>query len=344
MSTREAEKIIEEINDHVRTNAHLWRANASVSSHPSKIFTRPWSFILRYPVKSGGAVLVKIARHKEMNLAQSAKDKSLFGNNERDFLMLSKVAHVFQSQNGNFCFVKPYEFMPRWNAFAMEELDVRTLKDDFLKTRMVLNRQKDWANFSTLLAQATQWLQIFHQQAGEIKIIPLAETKVKSRIEKNAKIVGYDAKNLLKEYEALAQYPTLIATLHGDFHCGNIIINKEGRVGALDADLMQGAIYLDIAKLFADLETRSIQMLLQGNFMREKESERVYKTILENYKSSEKIPFDEKLFQLFIKVAVLEKWAFDESDPTSGAKSLARKFTSSWQSIYFSQLLKTEKP
>lgn len=343
MSARESGMIVEEISAYVHANAGGWAGGLRPLSDSPEIIARPWSFMLRYPVQDGHAILVKIARQNEMDIEEAVESEALRKDSEKDFRMLSKIAEIFQSKNGSFCFVQPYAYLPQWNAFAMEELAIYPLKNDFLRARMFLGLERDWAAFCRLLQNAAVWLQIFHAGAGGLKIIPLAETNTKARLDEVCRKTGFDCVELRTEYERLAQRSVPVTALHGDFHCGNIFVNERGQVGAFDADILHGPVYIDLAKLFADMETRFVQMLLQGNFMRAAQRRRVYQTLLEGYAGANEILFEEDVFLFFIKVAILEEWAVDERTPKSKAKSLLHNATSKLRERYFLQLLKDER-
>ena len=351
MSMRESEKIVEEISVYVRDNASLWHAGAAVLPSSPAIVTRPWSFMLRYPLSSSSAILVKVARHKGMTLAESVTENELLERTKREFEMLSSIARVFEreNRNGDFSFVRPLKILPRWNALAMDELDAQPLKNYLMDARIAFGESAKWSLFEELLGRAARWLHAFHQGTGEIDEIPLAETPLFENAKNTLdELQIYLPQNTLtpvfadlqENYQELATRPVKIAMLHGDFHCGNILVSPDGRVGALDADMARGAVYRDLAKLLADLQTRSIQMLTRGKFLSEEKLARTKKCVIANYFGDEFCDTD--LLALFIRLAILEKWLIDEGNLTQskGCKSLLRKILKDWRRSYFFKLSK----
>ena len=186
---------------------------------------------------------------------------------------------------------------------------------------------------------------------GNLEEVALFETGFRARIESTLERMSVYLENknieeikadLLREYDAIEGDKVTLAMLHGDFHCGNILVTPDGRIGALDADLTHDPIYQDIAKLFADLETRSIQMLSHGKFLRTKELKSAYIAITKGYFGDQ--DFNDKVLRLFIKVAILEKWLMDEDNLSrrAGVKSLAYKALSGWRRAYFSGLMQEQ--
>lgn len=354
MSTRESELVIQDITSYVCQAAGSWYGDASIRSVVPEIVTRPWSFMLRYPLAKSvdrtGAVLVKVARHQKMDLARSVKERALLERTEREFGMLSAIATVFQEENGahEFCFVRPLEILPQWNAIVMEELESRTLKTYILKPRIILGLTRDWTTIETLLLKGARWLHQYHQGMGDVQESRLADTGLSRRIDQilerlavhiPEQTLGPIKSYLMERSIKLADRKVVVAMLHSDFHCGNILITPEGHVGALDADLARGPIYQDIAKYFADLNTRGIQVLTRGGFIRTCQLEKCYRAILQGYFGVEE--YDEELLRFFISIAILEKWMIDENSlrQSTGTKSLIFKVLSSWRRNYFLRLL-----
>ena len=350
MHKQETIHILREISTQVEESAPKWVPDTYIQSSLPEVVTRPWSFMLRYSLSSGSAILVKVARHDEMSLAQAVSEKALLERTEREFEMLSKIAQVFQSKNeeNEFCFVQPLDIFSDWNALAMEELDAQTLKEYLLKPQMGLGFRKDWDTFTSLLTQAMRWLRAYHLGMGNLQTMPLSETKIDKRIENTLqKLQGYLPDGYLGEfgtrlmlrYKALGDHNITFSMLHGDFHCGNILVSTDGRVGALDADLRHGHIYEDIAKALADLKTRGIQMITQGLFFRAKGLSRAYQAVIDGYFGDEE--GDEALLQFFIVIAILEKWLNNEKnlEENIGNKPFLNKIFSGWRRRYFSRLV-----
>lgn len=356
MSESDAGAIVRRISELVDKSVPEWVTGATVASVEPEMIVRPWSFMFRYPLTNhahAGAVLVKVARHKDMELPEAVADKALLYRTEKEFEMLSTIAQIFGDMDGTneFCFVQPLEILPEWNALAMEELDARVLKDYFLKPYMVIGAHKDWDKVTTLLKRSASWLRQYHHGAENgVDVQSLNDSGLRARIENtftrleallSRKWLTFKA-SMLSWCDDLGERPVPMAMLHSDFHCGNILVTPDYRVGALDADMVRGPVYLDLAKCYADLKTRSVQVLTFGNFIRRRQLENCYRAIVQGYFGADN--FDEELLKFFVSIAILEKWMFDEEaiPQFSGAKAILFKLLSKWRRTYFLHMMRRQ--
>ena len=351
MSSSEAQRLIQEISTKVYSAIPDWVQDEPVQSADVSIVLRPWSFMLRYPLVRGGAVLLKVARHEEMAIDKAVQEPKLLKRTEREYEMLSQIAEVFERLNGEadaFCYVRPLEIFPEWNALVMEELDAVPLKKYLLRPQIFFSQGADWQEFEKLVQNSARWLRVYHEGMEQFEPKPLSKLHIWGRI---SYLFGELSKYLPKKdfselrglfrqhYETIVDRKVKPAMIHGDFHCGNIMITRDGRVGALDADLTRSPAYRDLAKFYADIETRGIQVLLRGAFLNRKKLQSVYRAIVSGYFGEEAC--DEKVFNFFIALAILEKWLIDETtlSLTNGKEALARQSFAAWRRSYFVKLL-----
>jgi len=348
--------VLGQIAMQVQSAVPSWFGDGAVlCSTLPEIYQRRWSFMLRFLVQDEReqqtAILVKIARHEEMALEQATKEQSLLQRTEREYEMLSSIERIFKTHDGDwpFCFIRPLALMEQWNALVTEELQAQPLKEHLLRMRMGLGYVPAWRSFEEILKRSARWLRIYHEQMGDVNSEPLSQIglweKVEHILQQLENVASVDdlefiGNSVMQELKESANIEVPLAMLHGDFHCANILVMPDGRVGALDADCVRGPIYEDIAKLIADLETRSVQMLTRGRFIRSGQMQRCVATILDGYFGSEEL--NRKLLELFTVMAVLNKWVMDEGalSQTVGFQRLLRKLVASWRRQYFSRLVR----
>lgn len=357
MSRNESQYLINEISDKIYGAIPDWANSDPIRSDNVEIALRPWSFMLRYPLVDGGAVLLKVARHEEMTLTEAVKEEELFHRTEREYEMLSQIAAVFEGLNGEadqFCYVRPIEIFPEWNALAMEELDAIPLKKYLLRPEIVFSNGDEWKKFEELVEKSGRWLRAYHQGMQKFPRKSLSETHLSGRIThlfgqlyaympRKGKCLSELRKSFRNKLKEIADADVSIVMVHGDLHCGNIMVTRDGRVGALDADLTQSPAYNDLAKFYADIETRGIQVLLRGAFLNRAKRRRVYDAILKGYFGEDsEDKFNEAVFRFFIAVAILEKWLIDEIalEQSRGIEALLRHLFVIWRRSYFVRLLK----
>jgi thiamine kinase-like enzyme len=170
------------------------------------------------------------------------------------------------------------------------------------------------------------------QDIGTIQQIGLYEKFEEYFAQISDVLTGSEIKDIRRTidstFELASNLPVLMAVLHGDFHCSNLLVTPDLRIGSLDAECMRGPIYEDIAKLLADLETRSLQLYTFGLLIPQHRMERIWATVLNGYFGS--IPPNHLLLNLFTVLAILYKWKIDEDLllHSTGIQQMIRKILS----------------
>ncbi len=328
--------------------------SALVSSKPN-VRRLKQSFFIRYSIRaadgSPATLLIKIPRKPDIaTLDQAIAATHLYAATQREYDSLLAVANAFADAcQSHFC-IRPFAYLPDWNAIAMQELPTRSFKQMQLKLGMTLGFQRDWKLFLEALTHASEWLKIFHSRLGDLQIEPLDTRELLREI--NVELARLDrATNHALDVTSLRDaFAALVArvhdvrvpvtTLHGDFNCGNILITRDGRVGAIDTKRRQrGPIYIDLAALITDPATRKLQVLSRGAFIRQNQLDQYGMAVLKGYFGSE-AP-DMQILHLYSALAALRKWTLDEEmlANASGFKKIAAVFATAQVRDYFRQLL-----
>lgn len=347
---------VRQITEYIRSGVPRWVNGTLNGSNGLVIEARPWSFILRYPVlyddHREGAILVKIAREDGMDLDQVSNGDKLLQRTQKEYEMLSEIENIFRASAGwdSFSFIHAITVLPEWNALVMDELEAVPLKRHLLRFRMILGFEKDLSRIEKLLATSARWLSVYHRGMGAIDQVPLEQSGLKDRVEdifrRLSLMIRADTPGvaLYAEINRLlgvgAKWKTPMGLIHSDFHCGNILITPDDYVAVLDADRIRGPVYEDIAKLIADLETRSVQVITFGLFFRSRQLRRFRDAIVKNYfqNSAE----NEAVLSLFVLVAVLHKWVMSEEKYfiETGFRRLANVLFASVRRRYYRKLVR----
>ena len=317
--------VAQQVIDRVSAMSKDWmRTDADLSRRPT-VTTRKWSFMFRFPVLVDGrearAILVKIARMQNMTLEQSVTNRSLIERTEREYKMLTAIESVFSKSEKiekGYSYIRPLALLDDLNAIVMEELDCKPLKDYFSKLGFVSSK-KQQDEFESLLKRSAGWLREYHRGIGEQGHASLGEVGLPekladacrelSRIVPDAELTQIQ-KDLLAAIESVSETKIPLAMIHGDYHCSNIMVTPKKQVCSLDADFLHAPAYEDLAKFLIDFETRGLQTLLNGQFVRPSLVKRFQSAILENYFDGEE--YNKLVLEIFVALALVYKWKIDE--------------------------------
>lgn len=342
------------LNEQIQSHSRSWLESGALLIAPPEQIVRKFSLMLRYPVKifdiERKAVLVKIARYQGMEFEDAITDKVLVTGTIREYEMLRSIERIFSQDMPEpiFCYIRPLAVLEEWNALVTEELDCIPLKNYLFNIPRFLGNPKNWETLEMLLGRSARWLHVYHHGMGDQGFDTLQNIGVRDQLEESlAEMVSVlreqDAVQIQKMVDAIIDdLPTLpvpMAVLHGDFHCSNLLVTPGLHVGALDADAGRGPIYEDIAKLIADLETRSLQVFTFGRFISPRRMERLRSAVLKGYFGD--TDADSYLLELFLSLAILVKWKIDEELLTnsSGFQRIIRKLLSPIRRYYMLRIL-----
>jgi len=99
--------------------------------------------------------------------------------------------------------------------------------------------------------------------------------------------------------------------LHGDFSSANIFVTCDGKICAVDPHNEPAPLYLDLAKIITDLETRRIQILTNGMSVPRSRLKIFNSSLLNGYFSAD--PVNYFALNLFRLLLLIEKWAENEA-------------------------------
>ena len=144
----------------------------------------------------------------------------------------------------------------------------------------------------------------------------------------------------LHECVRLTQVP--VTCLHDDYHPGNIFVTRDGKVGALDPNWVEGGpIYADLATMLIYPVTNKIQLITQGLVFGYSMRQRYERAFLRGYMKGFQVSCS--ILYLYCAFAVIEKWQDIEELLIASNLSLYRIgafFIKAWLRVYFRHFLK----
>jgi hypothetical protein len=324
------EQILDKITAHISSYISEWFGEGAVLSRlPQRWNVLRESFFLRYTVRlpDDSVVLrVKIARRATIpTLGEAIRNQRLRNLTRQEYETLTAISGVFgRITDPDFCFIQPVAYLAEWNAIVMEELLASPLKK-YLQFSTALKSRHHWRDFEMALNRAGRWLHVFHQQLGEpqdeLFLAKDGQAEVDQLLGRLGRATNQvNIERLRKAFTRIlgAIQPTkiVVSACHGDFHCGNILLTSDGRVGALDTNRQKRSpIYSDLGTLITDLETCRPQMLSGGLFIRPSVLEQCKALILRGYFADR--AFEKSLLNFYCALAVLRKWMTNEEKITA---------------------------
>ena len=345
--------VTRQLIDRVSAMSKDW-VGADLSLPPS-LTARKWSFMFRFPVPADGharrALLVKIARMPGTTLEQSVSDQLLIERTEREFRTLTAIESVFSTPEKRikgFAYIRPIALLRDMNAIVMEELDCKSLLTYFSRMGFLPSRKRQ-DEFYFLLQRSSGWLREYHRGMGEPQQVPLGEAGLREKLADTCRDLSRVApadclatiQNVIFEAIEKAKGETIpLAMVHGDYHCPNIMVTPNHEVCSLDADFFRAPAYQDLAKFLIDFETRGLQTLLNGQFIRPSLVKRFQSTILDVYFEGKE--YNRLVLELFVTMALIYKWknhedALRQSDIL---QKMIRSLLAHRRRRYFSSLIR----
>jgi len=302
-----------------------WFGQAPGAIHFIDRMDRRYSFIFRAVVhfrnKNDVYLVIKIPRNPSMTkLIEVVSSEKLRQEAKLEAKILERIyQRVQESSENSLAAIKVYGYYPQFCAIVMEELRMRLLKEDITGFSKLVLSNKNWKNFISNATKSSAWLFLFHEASDMQQDIKLSETNiledVNYSISRLENVSGLDFTNLRirfeKYYESIKSKKVKIGMLHNDFHLGNVFILKGEKVGAFDPNWeSRGPIYIDIARLMIDLETRRSQILSFGILFSQLRIDEYKSAVLSGYfRISD---FDLQLTTFFCALEVVKKWRVNE--------------------------------
>ncbi len=347
-------KIIAEILRNVQILAqNRYGKNAVLNAEKVILRAYPYSFFLHIPIetqKTTKTILAKIKRQPYMHtISEASKEKRLGKPAQDEYEMTKKIQAAFTRQNCSGCTaVVPLAYLPQWNALLIEKIEGRALKSYLLSRRIFLRSAKAEQEIEKYISASARWLRVFHREVSGMQMRPFPAELVRNDTEEsltglqnhargqiNISLYREAFKNALKQVQnAILPY----GIVHDDFHYSNILIDKRERVCAIDnAGNYQHCLYVDIATLITDPQTRTAEIASKGLLISPSYIRRWKEIILDRY--FEKNNYDKNALAFFSALAVLNKWS-------EGLSRLSLKYQGKiptlilrWTDAYFSTQL-----
>ena len=318
----------------------IFGVDASLSSKEPERIDRRYSFMFRYqidvPKDRPRTVLVKIPHESWMNTMDEAiRSEHIRDVTQDEFDVMTSIANVIESSNvlGLFA-IRPKVCFPELGALLVEEYSLRMLKTSLTKLPIVLGRRNSWKEFEKHVELAGVWLKLIHQSSDHGQTRKLSALGISERANQEfsalEKISGKSLNKLKEDFQLL--YGSLqgneipLASLHNDYHLGNVFVLNDGRIGVLDPNWEEsGSVYTDLASLLIDPVTRKLQVLSLGLLFRSSMYKRYENAVLRGYfgELATTLP----MLYFYCTYAVLEKWRTDE-EMLLESSSKVRRFLS----------------
>lgn len=301
-------------------------SNASFDDTLPILQRYPNSFMVRFRVLTSDgdeAVLVKIPSKPYFGSLADAIASDVSKARVQEQYSASKAVWNAIKDEGDStcCAVPPPQYLEKWNALAMKEIQGQMLKSYLLKPAVSLGFSHSWHQLSEAVARSSRWLRIVHSRACDVKMEPFPTQEVQALIDETLEKLEQDSRGRVEvqHYQSLLQNllesvsktVVPVGLLHDDYHYSNILITPDLRACALDyAFTHRGPIYADLATMLIDPETRLAQILSLGLFLSEEKLAQLHSLIIDNYFQGK--PHDSQVLILFCVIAILYKWSVDE--------------------------------
>lgn len=332
----------------------IYGEEAGLASPSPERLDRRYSFMFRYwiklPDQDVRRVLVKIPHESWMKTMHEAiSSEHIREVVQAEFDVMTSIASVIEGSNHPRLFaIRPGACLSDLGALLVEEHPIRMLKADLLNVSIVFGSRLAWRKFEEYLELAGGWLRVIHTSFGSGVSRSLADLNVgrlvESELERIENDLAYSLKDLRelfrKIYPALQSSNVPLASLHNDYHLGNIFVTPDDRVGALDPNWVEsGSIYEDLASLLIDPVTRKAQVISLGLLFRGSMRRRYENAILRGYYGDSNIPL--AVIYFYCAWDVLVKWRMDVeilASDTSKLKAILKRMVAPAVYFYFHRL------
>ncbi len=348
-------QIVEELSAAVVRRVPEWYGPGASAGQAAPIERRPWSFLLRFPVVSAAGctarVVVKVPRSPEVESFALAATEPRAPDAVREYETLVAIwESVAGSDVKEFRAVRPLSFLEPWNAFAMEEVEGRNLKQMAERWQVVTGARAAWDRLERGYHRAGSWLALFHDRLGGAEDRQLDRAQLR---EAAAEVLGDLERASARQVEtaslrealdghidALSATCDRVAVLHGDFAPRNMLLGTDGRIAAVDTRrTVSGSVYADVASMATDLSTVPLQVLTHGAAYRETIVRRCTGALLRGYFGAR--PYDPQLLAIHCGLSIiLHRWIYyEERMARRRLPAAARRALAAWVRRYLRRLL-----
>jgi hypothetical protein len=299
-------------------------ASARLNPLPDRRLFRH-SFFLSYRVTTDAGpvtILVKIARKpsiQRINAAIRVDELRKIAQQEYAFLKTTWEAFKRAKKPG-FRAVQPFAYLEAWNAIVMRKAEGESLNQLFYRPAIPVGLPGGRQKLLAVLKQAGQWLKLFHQYAGEMRLEPFPRAEAEKELERLLDSLSTNSANQLDVrgfkkglLELLSQLngEVPVARLHGDYHFSNILFTSDGQICALDPFYsLRNPVYEDLAELLVHPETRPVQVFSGGQFAPPQFVADCRKAVMDGYFDDSS--FDRKMLEFYCALHILHQWSMNE--------------------------------
>jgi len=228
-----------------------------------------WSFQFDLTAEVPGGLrflVVKIPRWEEARTLEAALAAGPQEGTRREHAALQAVdAAVAAKGDTGLAAVVPVAYLPGLNAVVTERLEAVPLRS------RLGPRPGSEGRHAQVLQRAGRWLRLYHEKAAGASAGHFDGAAAAGELQDLAARQAAAHPSLQKALEALAREardrdgaPAVVGLTHGDFNLANVLVTADGRVAALDPNLVPGPVLADVAKLLADLRLRRARLLTGG--------------------------------------------------------------------------------
>lgn len=319
------EEIFEKIVAQVSLKAKGWYGqDAELLPVREAIRRHRYSFFFRFHIKTGSQVkivLVKVPRKQNMSLHAATTANELRKSTQDEYHTLQATWEIFKKAKDENCHaIEPLAYLEEWNAIVMPEISGVMLKDVLFRPSIILRSSGSWLGLQENLKHTARWLRTFHeggdmvmdvfprQDAQEQIEVTLAALKRNSREKVNTEPLQ---KAMMEFLDRAAAEPVPVALLHKNFEYSSVIIMPDGKACALDPhNPERGAIYMDLAALLVDPDTRFAQVLSYGCVLSERRLQDSRQKFLASYFYGATI--QPVALNFYCALRIIRKWGYKE--------------------------------
>ena len=349
------EKFLSGLEEAIMEMSSSWFGEQAVKIIFYDKIERRFSFLFKVGVGFSKApdrrLVVKIPRMPWMTkLDEVITQEKLRHEAKMESEILGKIfQHVQESGLDFLAAIRVYGHLPGFCAIVMEDLSFRLLKNAITGHRVLFNREKKWQSFLQNVSQAAKWLRLFHETNQLEPMAKLLGIEIKNdtdiAFQRLETVSGLDLTNTRSQldqmFETILDEPILQASLHNDFHLGNIFVTSAGKIGSFDPNWeTTGPILVDVARILIDLETRRIQVLTFGKMLSKRRNEEYKSSFLIGY--FQDVAVNKNLVRYFCVLELVKKWRVNEdyfASKNFKGLNFLKSFLVNWSRRYFGHLI-----